>query len=112
MGLIIPCQNLLFSATYSNEIKQLANDLLNQPELIEVARRNTAAETVAQIVYPVDKSRKRELLSHMIGANNWQRLAPFTVRSLSVLMWILNPLGSHWRPRSHSWGYFSRNHNI
>jgi ATP-dependent RNA helicase RhlE len=71
-------QTLLFSATYSNEIKQLANDLLNQPELIEVARRNTAAETVAQAVYPVDKSRKRELLSHMIGANNWQQVLVFT----------------------------------
>jgi len=71
-------QNLLFSATYSSEIKRLASDLLNQPELIEVARRNTAAETVAQTVYPVDKSRKRELLSHMIGANNWQQVLVFT----------------------------------
>ncbi|MES9876466.1 MAG: ATP-dependent RNA helicase RhlE [Candidatus Sedimenticola sp. PURPLELP] len=71
-------QNLLFSATYSNEIKQLANELLNKPELIEVARRNTAAETVAQTVYPVDKGRKREMLSHMIGANNWQQVLVFT----------------------------------
>ncbi|MES9938274.1 MAG: ATP-dependent RNA helicase RhlE [Sedimenticola sp.] len=71
-------QNLLFSATYSDEIKQLANDLLDRPELIEVARRNTAAETVAQVVYPVDKKRKRELLSHMIGANNWQQVLVFT----------------------------------
>ncbi|MET0087974.1 MAG: ATP-dependent RNA helicase RhlE [Sedimenticola sp.] len=71
-------QNLLFSATYSDEIKQLANDLLDKPELIEVARRNTAAETVAQVVYPVDKKRKRELLSHMIGANNWQQVLVFT----------------------------------
>lgn len=71
-------QNLLFSATYSNEIKQLANDLLNEPELIEVARQNTAAETVAQVVYPVDKNRKRELLSYMIGKNNWQQVLVFT----------------------------------
>ncbi len=71
-------QNLLFSATYSEEIKKLANDLLDAPELIEVARRNTAAETVAQVVYPVDKGRKRELLSHMIGANNWQQILVFT----------------------------------
>ena len=48
-------QNLLFSATYSKEIKQLTNDLLDEPVLIEVARRNTAAETVAQVAYPVDK---------------------------------------------------------
>ena len=71
-------QNLLFSATYSDEIKQLANDLLHEPVLIEVARRNTAAETVAQVVYPVDKGRKRELLSHKIGANNWRQVLVFT----------------------------------
>ncbi len=71
-------QNLLFSATYSDDIKKLANGILKQPALIEVARRNTAAETVDQIVYPVDKSRKRELLSHLIGANNWQQVLVFT----------------------------------
>ena len=71
-------QNLLFSATYSDEIKKLANDLLNQPKLIEVARQNTTADTVRQRVYPVDKRRKRELLSHTIGANNWQQVLVFT----------------------------------
>ncbi|MDJ0805470.1 MAG: DEAD/DEAH box helicase [Gammaproteobacteria bacterium] len=71
-------QNLLFSATYSKDIKQLANDLLNEPELIEVARRNTAAETVAQLIYPVDKARKRELLAHKIGAENWRQVLVFT----------------------------------
>ena len=71
-------QNLLFSATYSDEIKQLANDLLNQPQQIEVARQNTTAQTVKQLVYPVDKGRKRELLSHTIGANNWQQVLVFT----------------------------------
>ncbi len=71
-------QNLLFSATFSKEIKQLADRLLNQPELIEVARRNTAAELIAQVIHPVDKSRKRELLSHMIGSNNWRQVLVFT----------------------------------
>ena len=71
-------QNLLFSATYSDEIKQLANDLLNQPHQIEVARQNTTAQTVKQLVYPVDKGRKRELLSHTIGANDWQQVLVFT----------------------------------
>ena len=52
--------NLLFSATFSNEIKQLANRLLNQPELIEVERCKTTAERIAQVIHPVDKSRKRE----------------------------------------------------
>jgi ATP-dependent RNA helicase RhlE len=71
-------QNLLFSATFSNEIKQLADRLLNSPELIEVAPRNTTAERIEQVVYPVDKRRKRELLSHMIGARNWRQVLVFT----------------------------------
>ncbi len=71
-------QTLLFSATFSNEIKRLANDLLKSPVLIEVARRNTAAESVTQVVHPVDKSRKRELLSFLIGSNNWKQVLVFT----------------------------------
>ncbi|WP_428607073.1 ATP-dependent RNA helicase RhlE [Sedimenticola sp.] len=71
-------QNLLFSATYSNEIKTLADKLLNAPVLIEVARRNTAAETVEQRVYPVDRERKRELLSFLIGSRNWRQVLVFT----------------------------------
>lgn len=71
-------QNLLFSATYSDEIKRLANELLDKPELIEVARRNTAAEKIEQRVYPVDKGRKRELLSFLIGDNNWRQVLVFT----------------------------------
>ena len=71
-------QTLLFSATFSNEIKQLANRLLNSPELIEVARRNTTAERIEQRIHPVDKQRKRELLSHMIGAGNWRQVLVFT----------------------------------
>ena len=71
-------QNLLFSATFSNDIKQLADKLLNSPVMIEVARRNTAAERVSQLVHPVDRSRKRELLSFLIGSNNWQQVLVFT----------------------------------
>jgi len=71
-------QTLLFSATFSNEIKQLANGLLNRPELIEVARRNTTAENIEQRVHPVDKNRKRELLSHMIGSHDWRQVLVFT----------------------------------
>ena len=71
-------QNMLFSATFSNEIKRLADGLLNNPELIEVARRNTASEQVEQSVYPVDKGRKRELLSHLITMGNWQQVLVFT----------------------------------
>jgi len=71
-------QTLLFSATFSNEIKQLANNLLKSPALIEVARRNITAESVTQVIHPVDKVRKRELLSYLIGSNNWQQVLVFT----------------------------------
>ena len=71
-------QNLLFSATYSNDIKKLADSLLDSPALIEVARRNTAAESVSQVVHPVDRSRKRELLSFMVGSQNWRQVLVFT----------------------------------
>ena len=71
-------QNLLFSATFSNEIKRLAADLLNSPTEIQVAPRNTPVEQVKQIVYPVDRRRKRELLSHRIGAENWRQVLVFT----------------------------------
>jgi len=71
-------QTLLFSATYSDEIKKLSDRLLNSPALIEVARRNTASETVKQAVYHVDKARKRELLSHLISEGKWKQVLVFT----------------------------------
>ncbi len=71
-------QNLLFSATYSEEIKRLTKGLLKSPVMIEVARGNTAAETVQQVVHHVDKGRKRELLSFLIGSNNWRQVLVFT----------------------------------
>lgn len=71
-------QTLLFSATFSRQIKKLADDLLNSPQIIEVARTNTVAENVTQVVHLVDRHRKRELLSHMIGSQNWRRVLVFT----------------------------------
>jgi ATP-dependent RNA helicase RhlE len=71
-------QNLLFSATFSDEIKRLADGLLNSPELLEVERRNATAERIKQVIHPVDKLRKRELLSHLIGSNNWGQVLVFT----------------------------------
>jgi ATP-dependent RNA helicase RhlE len=70
-------QTLLFSATFSDDIKKLANGLMRSPALIEVARQNAATETVEQVVHPVDKTRKRELLSFLIGSNNWQQVLVF-----------------------------------
>jgi ATP-dependent RNA helicase RhlE len=71
-------QTLMFSATFSGEIRRLAANLLDSPTEIQVAPRNTTADRVSQIVYPVDRSRKRELLSHRIGAENWQQVLVFT----------------------------------
>ncbi|MEQ1532266.1 MAG: DEAD/DEAH box helicase [Sideroxydans sp.] len=71
-------QNLLFSATFSDEIKLLADGLLTNPALIEVARRNQTAELIEQRVYPVDRERKRELLTHLIKENNWFQVLVFT----------------------------------
>ncbi|AEY02514.1 DEAD/DEAH box helicase [Oceanimonas sp. GK1] len=71
-------QNLLFSATFSDEIKTLAEDLLHQPEHIEVARRNATAETISQRFFEVDKGRKRALLSYHIGHHNWRQVLVFT----------------------------------
>jgi len=71
-------QNLLFSATFSDDIKSLAEKLLHNPAEVEVARRNTASEQITQYVHFVDKKRKRELLSLMIGKENWQQVLVFT----------------------------------
>jgi ATP-dependent RNA helicase RhlE len=71
-------QNLLFSATLPEKIQSLAEGLLRAPKLIEVAKRNMATESVSQTIYVVDKKRKRELLSYMIGFHNWQQVLVFT----------------------------------
>jgi ATP-dependent RNA helicase RhlE len=71
-------QNLLFFATFSNDIKKLAEDLLESPELIEVANRNTASETIEQLIHPVDRTRKRELLSFLIKSQKWRQVLVFT----------------------------------
>ena len=71
-------QNLLFSATFSDEIRALAAGLLSHPVQIEVARRNTPAELVTQVVHPVDRGRKRELLSALMHRGDWRQVLVFT----------------------------------
>ncbi len=71
-------QNLLFSATFSDEIKLLAEGLLNKPVMIEVPRQNATAELITQKIYPVDRERKRELLTHLIKEHNWFQVLVFT----------------------------------
>jgi len=70
-------QNLLFSATFSNDIKKLADGLLNSPILIEIAQKNVAAELVNQQIHPVDRERKSKLLSHLINSQNWKQVLVF-----------------------------------
>ncbi|HBA71626.1 MAG TPA: ATP-dependent RNA helicase RhlE [Geobacter sp.] len=70
-------QTLLFSATYSKSIKQLADQLLNHPRRIEVARSNIAADAVTQAVYEVERSRKREMLAFLIRKGGWNQVLVF-----------------------------------
>ncbi len=71
-------QNLLFSATFSDEIRELASGLLQDPAYVQIARRNAVIELVRQVVYPVDRERKRELLSHLIRSGRIDRALVFT----------------------------------
>jgi ATP-dependent RNA helicase RhlE len=71
-------QNLLFFATFSDKIKALAAGLLNNPTMIEVARRNVTADTVAQKIYQVDHDKKRQLLAHLIKQDKWHQVLVFT----------------------------------
>ncbi|AFY99300.1 DEAD/DEAH box helicase [Calothrix sp. PCC 6303] len=71
-------QNLLFFATFSDSIKELAAGLLNRPTMIEVARRNVTADTVSQKIYQVDHDKKRLLLAHLIKKDNWYQVLVFT----------------------------------
>ena len=88
-------QNLLFSATFPKEIQRLASKLLNSPKKIQVASENSTAEKVKQTVYPVDQSRKRELLIHSIKENNWFQVLVFikTKRAADKLTRQLNKKG-------------------
>ncbi len=71
-------QNLLFSATFSDEIKALADSLLNSPVLLEVARRNETGGGIDQALYILDKEKKRELLAHLIEDGKWTQVLVFT----------------------------------
>jgi ATP-dependent RNA helicase RhlE len=70
-------QSLLFSATFSDEIKTLADRLLNQPQVIEVARRNSTVELIEQKLHPVDRDKKKEMLAHLIKSQDWHQVLVF-----------------------------------
>ena len=77
-------QNLMFSATFSGEIKKLADSIMNQPQLIEVAKRNATAETVTQLVHPVHKTRKHALLTHLIKTRELRQVLVFCSTKLGA----------------------------
>ncbi|MFO7787138.1 MAG: DEAD/DEAH box helicase, partial [Halospina sp.] len=70
-------QTMLFSATFSEPIQKLARKFMNEPELIQTGERNGTAEKVDQSAYMVDGGRKRELLTHLIGTQNWRQVLVF-----------------------------------
>lgn len=80
-------QTLMFSATYSNKVKSLAKQLLKTPKTLGVAKQNSTSGKVKQAVYWVSEARKRELLSELIGVNNWQQVLVFagTKESANIL---------------------------
>ncbi len=70
-------QNLLFSATFPEEIRKLASTFMQSPVTVEVARRNTPAELVSQVQHPVAAGHKRELLAHLVKTNDWKQVLVF-----------------------------------
>ena len=85
-------QTLLFSATFPNEIKSLANSILHKPKEVQIAERNTVADKITQCVYPVDKERKAALLGYSIKEENWHQVLVFTrtKRGANKLTKVLN----------------------
>ncbi len=71
-------QNLLFSATFSEEIKALADNLLDSPRMIEVAPRNSTVDAIVQRIHPVNRHQKPQLLAHLIAHQRWQQVLVFT----------------------------------
>ncbi len=77
-------QNLMFSATFSDDIRRLSGTILRDPETVEVAPRNQAAEMVEQLVYPVDRDRKEALLAHLIRTRDLHQVLVFTRTKLAA----------------------------
>lgn len=71
-------QSLLFSATFSDEIRELANSLLRNPQSVQVTPRNTTVQRIAQVIHPVGRNKKKALLAHIIQENNWSQVLVFT----------------------------------
>ena len=95
-------QNLMFSATFSDEIRRLSRTILRNPDEVEVAPRNTTVEAIRQIVYPVDRDRKEELLAHLIRSRDLRQVLVFTrtkIAATRLATWLdrqgLNAVAIH-----------------
>jgi ATP-dependent RNA helicase RhlE len=71
-------QTMLFSATYTEKVRKISKLILHKPEFIETARKNSASDTISQVIYEVDEKRKPEMLSYLIGSKNYQHVLVFT----------------------------------
>ncbi|MBV8617859.1 MAG: DEAD/DEAH box helicase [Curvibacter sp.] len=71
-------QSLLFSATFSDDIRELANSLLRNPQSIQVTPRNTTVQRITQVIHPVGRGKKKALLTHIIQEHNWSQVLVFT----------------------------------
>jgi len=71
-------QSLLFSATFSDEIRDLANSLLKNPQSVQVTPRNTTVQRITQVIHPVGRGKKKALLAHIIQQHNWSQVLVFT----------------------------------
>ncbi len=71
-------QSLLFSATFSDEIRDLANNLLKNPQSVQVTPRNTTVQRITQTIHPVGRGKKKALLAHIINEHNWSQVLVFT----------------------------------
>jgi ATP-dependent RNA helicase RhlE len=71
-------QSLLFSATFSDEIRELAATLLKDPQSVQVTPRNTTVQRIAQLIHPVGRGKKKALLAHIIQEHNWSQVLVFT----------------------------------
>ncbi len=71
-------QSLLFSATFSDEIRELADRLLKTPQTIQVTPRNTTVQSITQVTHPVSRAKKKQLLAHIIQEHDWSQVLVFT----------------------------------
>jgi len=82
-------QSLLFSATFSDEIRDLAGGLLHDPQHIQVTPPNTTVQRITQVIHPVGRNKKKALLVHIIQQHNWSQVLVFTRTNSVPTTWLI-----------------------